>query len=82
MPRAFAEHGPEKMVYDARMGPQAVCREGVVTIAYQAGPGEVLVSEEASQAAGIDTAALESRQLELKGKGEPFAVRVMRIGSG
>jgi adenylate cyclase len=49
-------------------------------LASHAGPGELLVSEEACEAAGINTALLESRQLELKGKTEPFPVRVMLCG--
>ncbi len=34
--RPFAEHGCEKMIYDVRMGPQALYRDGVITIVYQA----------------------------------------------
>ncbi|MGH2537397.1 MAG: adenylate/guanylate cyclase domain-containing protein [Candidatus Promineifilaceae bacterium] len=43
-----------------------------------AAPGEIIVSEQALQAAGIDGSALESRRLELKGISEPVPVRVMR----
>ena len=36
MKNHFAEHGAEKMIYDARMQPQAVAHEGVIYIVYQA----------------------------------------------
>lgn len=45
-----------------------------------AGPGEVLVSEAAAQAAGMDLAGLEQRRLELKGRAEPVEVHVLRVG--
>lgn len=45
----------------------------------QAGPGEILISDEAYQAAGIDLGDLERRQLELKGKSELTGVRVLHI---
>ena len=35
-PKPFAHHGSEKMVYDVRMGPQALCCNDVIYIAYQA----------------------------------------------
>ena len=47
-------------------------------LASQAGPGEVLVSEEAILAAGIDANGLEVRHLQLKGRAEPVDVRVLR----
>lgn len=47
-------------------------------LASQAGPGEILVSEDAYQAAGLALGELEERCLELKGKSEPIAVRVLR----
>ncbi len=47
-------------------------------LASQAAAGEIIVSEAALQAAGIDGRELESRRLELKGISEPVSVRVMR----
>ena len=47
-------------------------------LASQAGAGEILVSNETCAAAGLDTEQLEHRQLELKGKSEPFGVHVLR----
>ena len=47
-------------------------------IASKAAAGEILVSEPALKAAGIDSSQLESRSLELKGISAPVAVRVMR----
>jgi adenylate cyclase len=41
-------------------------------LAAAAGTGEILVSKEAADAAGLDTAGLESRRLELRGRAEPF----------
>lgn len=46
-------------------------------LASKAGAGEVLISEATCQAARIDTAGLEKRDLELKGKSEPMSVRVL-----
>jgi adenylate cyclase len=48
-------------------------------LASLAGPGEVLVSEEAMAAAGLDGEAYEQRSLELKGRSEPVSVRVIRL---
>ena len=48
-------------------------------LASQAGAGEILVSDATCAAAGLDTERLEHRQLELKGKSEPFGVYVVRI---
>lgn len=48
-------------------------------LASLAGPGEVLISEAACEAAGLGGEPLESRQLELKGKSGPTAVRVLRV---
>lgn len=48
-------------------------------LASQAGAGEILVSDATCAAAGLDTERLEHRQLELKGKSEPFGVHVLRI---
>ncbi len=47
-------------------------------LAAQAGAGEILVSEQALKAAGIEAGDLEQRTLELKGISEPVPVRVMR----
>jgi adenylate cyclase len=51
-------------------------------LASLAGPGEILISEAAFAAAGLDLGELESRQLELKGKSGPTAVRVLRVSAG
>ena len=47
-------------------------------LASKAAAGEIIVSEQALKAAGIDSSDLESRSLELKGISEPVLVRVMR----
>ena len=47
-------------------------------LASYANPGEVLISEAAFTAAGLDLAHLEYRELELKGRGVPTGVRVLR----
>ena len=39
-----------------------------------AGPGELLVSEMAAEAAGLDTSGLEQRTLELRGREQPVEV--------
>jgi adenylate cyclase len=44
----------------------------------KADAGEIIVSEQALKAAGIDGSNLEARSLELKGLSAPVAVRVMR----
>ncbi|HSL30779.1 MAG TPA: adenylate/guanylate cyclase domain-containing protein [Anaerolineales bacterium] len=46
-------------------------------LASQAAPGEIIVSEQALQAAGMEISALEARTLELKGISEAVDVRVM-----
>ncbi len=46
-------------------------------LASKAGPGEVLVSEDTWNLAGIETEGLEKRELELKGKSESVTVRVL-----
>jgi len=46
-------------------------------LASQAAQGEVIASEETLDAAGIETEALEKRDLELKGKSELVSVRVL-----
>ena len=48
-------------------------------LASLAGPGEILVSEATSTAAGLAEQGLESRRLELKGRSEPVDVRVLRV---
>lgn len=47
-------------------------------LASKAAAGEIVISEQALKAAGIDSSGLESRNLELKGISEPVLVRVMR----
>ena len=47
-------------------------------LASRATAGEIIVSEQALKAAGIDGGKLESRSLELKGIREPVLVRVLR----
>lgn len=46
-------------------------------LAAKAGAGEIILSEQALAAAGMDGSNLESRHLELKGISEPVSVRVM-----
>ena len=48
-------------------------------LASQAGAGEILISEAAYAAAGLDLENLEHRQMELKGKTEPIGVHVLQI---
>ena len=36
--KPFALYGCEKMIYDVRMGPMAVCHKDIIYIAYQANP--------------------------------------------
>jgi adenylate cyclase len=50
-------------------------------LASQAAVGEILVSEEAARAAKLDTAGLEHRQLELKGREQPVSVSVLTVSS-
>lgn len=47
-----------------------------------AASGEVLISDEAYAASGLDLGELERRRLELKGRTAPVAVRVLRLGPG
>ena len=44
-----------------------------------AGKGEILISESAYEASGLELSGLEKRALELKGKSEPVNVWVMRV---
>jgi len=46
-----------------------------------AGPGEILVSEEAYAAAGVDYEPVEQRSLSLKGRTQPVTVRVLRLSA-
>jgi adenylate cyclase len=46
-------------------------------LASQAAAGEIIASEQALHAAGMDNSALEARTLELKGIREPVSVRVL-----
>ncbi len=46
-------------------------------LASAAGAGEVLISEDALRRSGFDPAGLEVRQLNLKGKAQPFTVHVV-----
>jgi adenylate cyclase len=48
-------------------------------LASAAGPGEALVSEATCAATGLETAELEERRLELRGRSEPVSVRVLRV---
>lgn len=49
----------------------------VARLASKAGVGEIIVSEPALKAAGIDGSKLEARTLDLKGISEPVTVRVL-----
>jgi hypothetical protein len=42
----------------------------------------VLISNDAYDASGLDLGRLETRRLELKGRGVPVDVRVLRVGAG
>ena len=48
-------------------------------LASQAAAGEILISEAAYLAAGLELGELEQRELALKGKSEPIQVRVVHI---
>jgi len=48
-------------------------------LASEAGPGEILISDAAYSAAGLNVVDLQHQQLELKGKSEPIGVRVLRV---
>ncbi len=47
-------------------------------LASEAGPGEMLISEDTIQAAGANLNHLERRELKLRGRREPVTVRVLR----
>jgi adenylate cyclase len=51
-------------------------------LASQAGPGEILISEAAYTASGMELGELERRQLALKGKSEPVDARLLRLTPG
>jgi adenylate cyclase len=51
-------------------------------LASQAGPGEIIVSEEAILSGGLDGEEFERRRLSLKGRSEPVDVRIMRVDAG
>jgi adenylate cyclase len=51
-------------------------------LASQAGPGEVLISEEACRLTKLNFENCESRTLKLKGRIEPVGVRVIRVTAG
>lgn len=48
-------------------------------LASEAGPGELVVSEEACLAAGLSAPELEARHLQLKGRSEPVDVKVITV---
>jgi adenylate cyclase len=48
-------------------------------LASTAGPGELLVSDEAFAASGLHLGPLERRRLELRGRGAPVGVHVVRV---
>jgi adenylate cyclase len=50
-------------------------------LASLAAPGEVNVSEAACQAANLDTGELERHELSLKGRAQPVATSVIRVGT-
>jgi adenylate cyclase len=50
-------------------------------LASKAGTGEILISDAAYTAAGLEPGSLEHQQLELKGKSEPIGVRVLRVSA-
>ena len=50
-------------------------------LASQAGPGEILISEAAYSASGMELEGLEPQQLALKGKTEPVEVRLLRLAA-
>ncbi len=50
-------------------------------LAGKAAAGEILISQQTCAAAGLDTAGMERRDLELKGKAVPMTVYVMKLGA-
>ncbi len=51
-------------------------------LASKANPGEILISDAAHTASGLDLGNLERLELELKGKQEPIGVRLLQISAG
>lgn len=51
-------------------------------LASAARAGEILITDDAYTASGLDLGELEQRQLELKGKSEPTGVHVLGVSSG
>jgi class 3 adenylate cyclase len=50
-------------------------------LASEAKQGEAFISVATAEAAGMDLSHLERRELKLKGRNEPVAVRVLRVDS-
>jgi adenylate cyclase len=50
-------------------------------LASHANPGEILISDAAYTASGLDLGVLENRELQLKGKGSTTRVRVLRVSA-
>ena len=50
-------------------------------LASQARPGEILISDAANAAAGLNLGHLQQQQLELKGKRDSIGVRVLRVST-
>ena len=50
-------------------------------LASQARPGEILISDSANAAAGLNLGHLQQQRLELKGKSESIGVRVIRVSA-
>jgi adenylate cyclase len=61
----------------------ALCDNVNITarLASQASSGEILISDAAYTASGLDLGDMERRQLELKGKSEPIGVHVLHISA-
>ena len=51
-------------------------------LASEAKQGEALISEVTLKTAGVDSKNLDRRELQLKGRGEPVPVRVLRVEQG
>ncbi len=69
--------GSEETVYDLTALGDTV--NITARLASLAGAGEILISNAAHDAAGLDLGPLESRRLQLKGRAEPVDVRVLRV---
>lgn len=72
--------GSEETVYDLTALGDAV--NITARLASLAGPGEILISNAAHDAAGLELGPLEPRRLQLKGRTEPVDVRVLRVAAG